>query len=114
MSREHLASMALVVALIAFAIGTLASWATFRRAKANLRRGGRDRNPSVEDWRTADPFGGRWAPPAFTVAFIAAIVGIYGFGVPTWVRAALIGALAGFCLPPFVHGVILRFTYRQR
>jgi hypothetical protein len=106
--------MVLVIALVSFGIGMLGTWVTFRRAKANLRRAGLAANPSVEDWRAADPFGGRWAVPAFIATSIAAMVGLYGFGVPDWVRAALIGVLAGFCLPPFVHGVSLRWRLRSR
>jgi hypothetical protein len=104
--------MVLVVALVSFGIGMLAAWATFRSAKANLRRAGVGANPSAEDWRAADPFGGRWALPAFIAGSMAAMVGFYGFGAPAWVRAALIGVLAGFCLPPFVHGVRLRSRSR--
>jgi hypothetical protein len=107
--------MNLIVALASFGVGLLATWAMFRRAKATLRRAGRDANPSLEDWRAADPlqFDGWTGLLAATAAFVAAIVGMVGFGAPGWVRAALLGVLAGICLPPFTYGLGLRMRSRR-
>jgi hypothetical protein len=94
--------MNLIMALASFGVGLLATWAMFRRAKATLRRAGRAVNPSLEDWRAADPlqFDSWTGLLAATAAFVVVSVGINGFGAPARVRAALLGVLAGICLPP--------------
>jgi hypothetical protein len=60
---------------------------------------------SYEDWLGAEPLGGRWARAISIASGIAAAVGIIGFGAPGWLRAALLGMLAGFCLPFALEGI---------
>jgi len=105
--------MVLAVALVSFGVGLVLSWLLMRRARADLRRARPRARWTWEEWRSADPLGGRWAPPGFVVSSAATLVVLYGFGAPGWLRAALLGLLAGICLPPFVHGVSLLWRERR-
>jgi hypothetical protein len=90
--------MALAAALISFGLGLLVGRTVFRRAS-------RDIGPSWEDWLNAELIGGRWKPLIRVAAIAAPAVGLVGFGAPGAVRAALLGAITGFCLPFAVEGV---------
>lgn len=61
--------------------------------------------PSWEDWRDAERIGG---PRAGLVGFAVAVLlwlAQAGTFLPDWVRAAIPGALFGYCAPFFVEGV---------
>jgi hypothetical protein len=99
--------MVAVAGLVSLGVGLIAAWAMLRRARAKLRRNRPDAQWSWEEWRAADPLGGRWSPLISIASFTAVAVGAYGFGTPSWLRAGLIGVVTGVCLPPFLHGVWL-------
>src|SRR5215210_6278236 len=105
--------MVLVAGLASLGVGLVAAWVLLRRARAKLRRTRPDAQWSWEEWRAADPVGGRWAPLVYVTTFAAVTVGLYGFGTPGWLRAGLLGVVAGICLPPFLHGVRLLLRSRR-
>jgi hypothetical protein len=105
--------MVLVAGLVSFGVGLVASWAVMRRARAELCRTHPDAQWSWEDWHNADPVVGRWRRLAYVATIAAATVGLYGFGTPNWLRIGLLGVLAGFCLPPFMHGTWLLLRSRR-
>ncbi|MBE2317703.1 hypothetical protein DVA67_017105 [Solirubrobacter sp. CPCC 204708] len=104
--------MVVAAALLSFALGLAACARMFRRATRDLRR----RRPGAaftwRTWQRADPVGGVFAPVVAVGSLVAATVGFYGgmfgFVAPGWLRAALLGFLAGFCLPAFLFGVHLK------
>lgn len=108
--------MVTVAAVVSFGVGFVAALAIFRRATRKLRRERPGAKWTWEEWRDADPVGGAWSPAVYVGTFAAMIVGLYGFGAPGWVRATLLGFVAGVCLPAFTHGVYLkaRRTVRAR
>jgi hypothetical protein len=100
--------MATVAAMISFGAGLVVSLSLFRAATRKLRRERPGATWTREEWRDADPLGGAWSPVVYTGTFAAMMVGLYGFGAPGWVRAILLGFVAGVCLPAFTHGVYLK------
>ena len=84
--------------LAAFAGASILGFIVFRRV---LPRTG----SSWEEWRDAEQIGGRWTPVIAIVSGLATAVALIGFGAPPWLRAALLGALVGFCLPFAVEGI---------
>jgi hypothetical protein len=85
-------------ALIFFCLGLVAGWFLFRRARPRV-------GPSWEDWRHAEPIGGRAAPLIKAASTVAAGIGVLGFGAPSELRAALLGGLIGTCVPFALEGV---------
>jgi hypothetical protein len=98
----------MVTAAVSFGVGLVASFVILRRARRKLRRQRPAATWSWEEWRDADRVGGAWSPAMGVGTFVVIIVGLVGFGVPGWVRASLLGFVAGVCLPAFTVGVYLK------
>jgi hypothetical protein len=96
----------LLAALLSFGFAFAVGWVLFRRSRRSV-------GPSWEEWRDADPLGGRWAPLIRSVVGAATAVGLLGLGAPAELRGALLGTVAGFCAPFAVEGV-RRFQRTRR
>jgi hypothetical protein len=95
--------MVVAIALAAFGAGLLVGLAMKGSAAAGL-------GSSWEEWRGD---GGRRRWPLLQVGVAAATaIGIYGLGAPAAVRAGLLAAIAGFCVPFMAEG--LRRYWRAR
>jgi hypothetical protein len=90
--------MVVAAALLSFGLGLLVGLILFRRVRPRI-------GPSWEEWRHAEQIGGRWKPLIRGAVSGATAVGLLGFGAPAPVRAALLGAVFGICVPFAVEGV---------
>jgi hypothetical protein len=102
--------MVLATGVVSFGVGLVAAWVLLRRTRAKLGPGARW---TWVEWRAAEPVGGRWAPMIFVLTLAAVMVSLYGFGAPGWLRAGLLGLVAGICLPPFLYGIWLLLRSRR-
>jgi hypothetical protein len=69
--------------------------------------------PTWLDWRHADRLGGRSARLIAITTYAVASIGFFGFGAPMPVRAALLGLVAGFCLPFAAEGTRRHTAHRR-
>jgi hypothetical protein len=92
-------------ALVSFGVTFVLGWVLVRRAGQSL-------GPSWQEWRDANLMGGRWAPHIRIAVFVATLVGLIGFGAPPVLRAALLGAVFGLCMP-FLFGGGRRYAHAR-
>jgi hypothetical protein len=90
--------MVVAAALVSFAAGLVAGRTMLRRVRPRT-------GTSWEEWRDADYLGGRWAWLIFYATCAAVGVGVYGFGTPWPLRAALLGVITGSCVPFAMEGL---------
>jgi hypothetical protein len=89
--------MVVAAALLSFSVGLLLGIVLFRRASRRI-------GPTWEEWRHAEQIGGRWKSLIRAAAGAATVVGLYGFGAPPPLRAALLGGVLGTCVPFLLEG----------
>jgi|SRR5690242_12790230 len=90
--------MSAIVGCAAFAVACSISYGVLRRVRSRL-------GPTWEDWRYAEPIGGRWWPLTFAATAVLTYLGFYGSFLPGWVRAGILGTIAGVCAPFFAEGI---------
>jgi len=95
----------IVAGVAAFAAGFALSLYELRRISSRI-------GPTWDDWNTAPRIGGRWASAIATATAFFTFLGFYGTFLPVWVRAAILGAIFGVCVPFFVKGVRLKLRAR--
>jgi len=87
-----------VCGVAAFAGGLVGGWLLLRRVRPRV-------GPSWEDWRYAEQIGGRWAWWIYGATLVLSVGVVYGFFLPSWLRAGITGALVGFCMPFLTEGL---------
>ena len=101
-----MAAVVVLVAIVSIGVGLAVGEVMIRRTRRLV-------GPSWEEWRYAKQMGGRWAPLIGIAVFAATSVGFYGFGASDVVRAALLGAVGGSCVPFAAEGT-RRYMSRGR
>ena len=97
-----------VIPLVAFVLAVVWSLVVLRGVLARIGP-----KPTYDDWMTADQIGGKWMPLIALGSALAALVGVFGFGAPGWVRATLLCLVFGFCAPFFLYGIFLMLFRRS-
>ncbi len=78
--------MVVAATLLSFSVGLLLGFVQFRRASRRI-------GPTWEEWRHAEQIGGRRKSLIRAGAGAATAIGLYGFGTPPALRAALLGGV---------------------